>query len=318
LTSYLAGESLIDTLMADIASGRPPPSWPVGDPIFDHVEVSPGRVVLVAGPPGTGKTALFGQVTTGLLLSNPKLRVLSANVEMPADALLMRQLSRLSGIPLTAIRHRRVPACDAGQLDAAAEVLRSFADRIAFAVEPHRLDAIATAASDFRAHVLCLDYLQRIDPSTKADAAGRRKAGGLRERINFLMTDLRRIADKGRVAVLAAAAVSRSRDNKGRATYEGKHLSLASLRESGELEFGCDDCLILHPADDDRVASSRTMLLRHEKSRYGETKDLALSFHGSTQRFEVDPFFIEASHLPAPAANGVPPSDRRQAWLNGD
>ena len=35
-------------------------------------------------------------------------------------------------------------------------------------------------------------------------------------------------------------------------------------------------------------------LLRHEKSRYAETKDVALTFDRRLQRFEVDPF-IEAS-----------------------
>ncbi len=104
------------------------------------------------------------------------------------------------------------------------------------------------------------------------------------------MTELRRLADKGGVAILAAAAVSRSRDSRGKATYDGRHLSIASLRESGELEFGRDDCLILHPAEDAPNAPVRAMLLRHEKSRYGEPKDVALNFDRKIQRFEVDPF----------------------------
>ena len=40
------------------------------------------------------------------------------------------------------------------------------------------------------------------------------------------------------------------------------------------------------------VATSAT-LLRHENSRYGETKDVALTFNRRLQRFVLDPF-IEA------------------------
>ena len=304
--NHLTGKALFDLWLADIKSGKPPLTWPSGDPIFEHIEVGPGRIVLVAGPPGCGKTSLLGQWTFGMLLSNPGLRVLMANVEMPAGALLTRQLSRLSGIPLTTIWRRQVHPCDASRLDDAAKVLRSVADRLAFAVDPHRLDAIAKAGADFRADVLCLDYLQRIDPSGKAT--------GMRERINVLMSELRRLADRGKVGILAAAAVSRSRDGKGKATYDGRHLSIASLRESGELEFGCDDCLILHPTDDTPNAPVRSMLLRQEKARYGEPRDVALSFHRRTQRFEVDPFcMVSPSDAAAP---GAAENNGSRAWAS--
>jgi replicative DNA helicase len=240
----------------------------------------------------------------GMLLSNPSLRVLVANVEMPADALLTRQLSRIAGIPLTTIWRRQVDPCVVGRLDEAAKVIRSVINRLAFAVDPHRLEAVAKAGADFKADVLCLDYLQRIDPSGKAS--------GLRERVNLLMSELRRLADRGKVGILAAAAVSRSRDGKGKATYDGRHLTIASLRESGELEFGCDDCLILHPTDDAPAAPTRSMLLRHEKARYGEPKDVALLFHRRTQRFEVDPFLTVSPS--AAAAPGAVRNNGSRAW----
>jgi replicative DNA helicase len=304
--TYLSGNALFDPWLADIKSGKPPPVWSAGDPVFDHIEAGPGRIVLIAGPPGGGKTSYFGQWTMGMLLSNPSLRILMANVEMSADALLTRQLSRLSGVPLTAIWRRQVHPCDDGRLDDAARVIRSIIDRLAFVADPHRLDAIAKAGADFGADVLCLDYVQRIEPSGGAN--------GMRERINCLMSELRRLADKGGVGILAAAAVSRSRDNRGKATYDGHHLSMASLRESGELEFGCDDCLILHPTDDTPNAPTRSMLLRHEKSRYGEPKDVALIFHRRTQRFEVDPF-IPVSPSPPP---GTPHTNGSQAWASAN
>ena len=72
------------------------------------------------------------------------------------------------------------------------EVIRSLIDRLAFASDPHRLDTVAVAGSDFGADPLILDYVQRIDPSERAD--------GMCERINRLMADLRGSPTAGRPA----------------------------------------------------------------------------------------------------------------------
>ena len=73
---------------------------------------------------------------------------------------------------------------------------------------------------------------------------------------------------------------------KGRSSYTDG-LSLASFRETSELEYGADDAFILAPADDARSEgeSSSRVVLKHLKSRHGETKDIALTFDGKHQRF---------------------------------
>ena len=71
----------------------------------------------------------------------------------------------------------------------------------------------------------------------------------MREKINALMSIVRQLADAG-IGLLAAAALTRSRDSKGRSSYDGRHLSLASFRESSELEYGCDDAFLLYPTED--------------------------------------------------------------------
>ena len=58
-------------------------------------------------------------------------------------------------------------------------------------------------------------------------------------------------------------------------------VTLASFRESSELEFGADDAFILVPDEDD------TVVLRHLKARHTEAKDLVLQFDRRCQRFEV-------------------------------
>src|SRR5262249_46601503 len=58
-------------------------------------------------------------------------------------------------------------------------------------------------------------------------------------------------------------------------------LTLASFRESSELEFGADDAFIL-TADDDQ---GDAVTLRHLKSRHAECRDIELTFHPRHQRF---------------------------------
>lgn len=299
--SHVTGKALFDAWYGEVTSDTPPPTWSSGDPIFEPYEVGPGRIILIGGAPGAGKTAFILQWIFGILAACPNLRVLVANVEMPPHALLTRQLSRLSGVPLTAIYKRQVDPADYSNLGRGFDLMRPLIDRLAFATEPHRLLPIATAASDFGADLVVVDYLQRIAPAAKVT--------GTREQVNALMGELRQTADKGEVGIIAAAALSRSRDSKGNSSY--RSTSMASFRESSEAEYGADDCLILSPADDDHRAPVRSMLLTHAKSRYGEQRDAALAFHRGVQRFAFDPF---AASVPMPAPPKRPGKGESHDW----
>jgi replicative DNA helicase len=94
------------------------------------------------------------------------------------------------------------------------------------------------------------------------------------------MDFLRQFADAG-VAVVVVSAIGRTKDSKGRSSYAGDALNLASFRETSELEYGSDDAFILI-ADDDQ---GDAVTLRHLKSRHGECRDIELTFDRKHQRF---------------------------------
>ena len=276
--SFVSGADLFATWKQSIFDPTPPPTWKIGE-TFDHVEVAPSRIVLIGGAPGAGKTALITQWTFDGLDLNPTLRVVVANVEMAPSRLLDRQLARLSGVPLTTIRRRQVVPEDVEKIGKAMTRISQVVPRLAFVKAPYTLDRIADAADDHEADLIVLDYVQRIDPPGKFTA--------MRDRVNALMSIMRQLADAG-IGILAAAALTRSRDSKGRSSYDGKHLSLASFRESSELEYGADDAFLLYPTESDADPDElvRLMTLNHAKSRDGETKDVVLKFHRRFQKFE--------------------------------
>ena len=274
----ISGADLFAAWNKSVFDATPTPTWKIGA-TFDHVEIAPSRVVLVGGAPGSGKTALITQWTFDGLDLNPKLRAVIANVEMSPSRLLDRQLARLSGVPLTTIRRRQVVPADHEKIGKALMRISQVIPRLAFVKAPYTLDRIADAADDHKADLVVLDYAQRIEPPGRFN--------GMREKINALMSIMRQLADAG-IGILSAAALRRSRDSKGRSSFDGKHLSLASFRESSELEYGCDDAFLLYPTESDADPNEpvRLMSLNHAKSRDGETKDVVLKFHRRFQKFE--------------------------------
>lgn len=271
----------------DVLDGDPPTRYAVADPGDElaNVELSPGRILLLGGSPGVGKSSLATQLVVEALRRTPTLRAMVLNVEMPPSALLERQLARLSGVELTAIMRRETTADDRPRLEAAFDDLATMGDRLAFIDPRADLREIADAADAFNPDLILLDYVQRLR------VAG--KSASRRETVDAVMERLRRFADAG-AAVLAVAAVGRQKNERGQSGYDPESLNLASFRESSELEFGTDAAFILARVDD-----ADGMILKHLKSRYGETRDLHLRFDRKRQRFSGDPSLAAWSQVDA-------------------
>ena len=271
---FSPASDLLDDWRDGIVHGTPPTFYSVGIDDLARLEIGPGLVTLIGGAPGQGKTAFSMQLVLDALKLTPGLRALVCNVEMSPAVLLDRQLARLADIDLTLIRHRRIGAEHSDSLDRGLSALEHLTERLAFVRPPFDLANVAASADAFDAGLIVLDYIQRIGPPGEH--------GDRRGSVDATMGYLRQFADAG-TALIVLAAVSRSKDGKGRSSYS-EGLNLASFRESSELEFGCDDAYLLVPADPDEASSPR-VVLKHLKSRHGEAKDLHLSFDRPHQRF---------------------------------
>lgn len=273
--NYSTAADLMPEWKAGLLSGERPKLYPVGVGGFGSVRIGPGLLMLLGGPPGLGKTALAMQLTLDALRATADLRAVVVNVESSPGVLLDRQLSRLSGIDLDLIRDRKADAMPRDRLDFGFGQLEGVADRLAFLNGSYTLEHAASAADDFRASLIVLDYLQRI-PATANDSA----AGDARQSVNAAMQLLRQFTDAGQ-AVVVVSALSRQRGKSG-STYDGA--GLASFRESSEAEYGADDAYLL-AADPKGEAGDGAMILAHVKARHGEPTSLALTFDGAHQSF---------------------------------
>ena len=270
--NFVAAADAFEGWREDVHTGSPPVFYPIGSGELARIEIGPKLVTLIGGAPGAGKTAFTMQAVTDALRLTPTLRTLVCNVEMTPAVLLDRQLARLSGIDLGTIRYRRFEAEHADRLDQGLNTLETLAERLAFVRPPFNLENVAASADAFHADLILLDYIQRIPPPGDH--------GDKRGSVDATMNYLRQFADAG-VAMIVVAAVARGKDSRGRSTYSGDALTLASFRESSELEFGADDAFILVADEAD------TVVLRHLKARHTEAKDLVLQFDGRCQRFEA-------------------------------
>ena len=270
--NFISADSLFGGWRDDVLSGQSPVLYPVADDSssLSKLEIGPGLVTLIGGPPGTGKTALVMQLVIDAVRLTPTLRVVVNNIEMPASVLLDRQLARLSGIDLGTIRSRNLGPAHGDRLSLGLNTLEGIADRLAFLKPPFNLGNVADTVDEFAAEVIVLDYIQRIAPPGEH--------GDKRGSVDACMNYIRQFADAG-MAVIVVAAVSRTKDKAGRSSDDAAGLSLASFRESSELEFGADDAFILSRS------SAQQVELRHLKARHSEPFDHVLNFDGSLQRF---------------------------------
>jgi replicative DNA helicase len=272
---FTTGSAVIATWREDVLRGKPPPLWRVGDGELARIEVGPGLVNLLGGAPGSGKTALVMQWAADALRLNPELRVVVCNVEMSPEVLLDRQLARLSGVDLTTIRHRRLQPEHNERIERGLATLAEIGERLCFVRLPFNLENVVKSAGEFfgnESGLIVLDYLQRIAPP--GDYTDHRS------RVNAFMETLRTLASAG-VGLIAVSAVARTKDDRGRSTYDAD-LGLASFRETSEIEYGADAAFILNVGG---TGHPGQVTLRHLKDRYGECRDFHLNFDRAHQSF---------------------------------
>lgn len=276
--------------LAELGQRRQNPDNYLGlDCGFKHMnEVFNGlrdRLYILAGAPSTGKTTFAKQIADQVAKSAP---VLFITFEQSAEELRIKTLSRLSNIDSRLIEKGRTDQFDWSEVVDAAEVFRSSAGHNLKIIEAGRadtVDQIKTRSMIARQKangpiLVIIDYLQLIPGGPGAPDT-------VRERVDFVLSELCRMVRDIKSPVLVISALNR----QGYA--ENKRPSLASLKESGGIDYSADSVLALWREkesyqvndrfDNDRKIRVKGLVL---KNRSGELATLQLDFMPAKAKFD--------------------------------
>lgn len=220
--------------------------------------LNPGRLYLIAGRPGAGKSLLCAQIAA--TVARQGARVLLQSPEMRLHEYLRRLATAAAGISGERVE-------DGDVSDEEAKKIHLEAAKLSDA--PLYVDDRGTqTVSDVRRNVLrhepdllVVDYLQRLMPEPEMRSAKKY------EQVSQISFDLDRIKKDFGIPVIAAAQLSRANEQRG---GKDKRPILSDLRDSGTIEQDADVVAMLYrPSHYDNAAAEDEIEIALEKNRHG-------------------------------------------------
>lgn len=240
VNAHDAAQARMDRLELEVATGKPKGVQTGLSSIDKRLGgLMPGSVIVMAGRPGMGKTALLGNVLYGAALRNPTKLFAGFSLEMDTDQLNDRALSRL-----TATHEQPVSFSDIAKV----APLTPFDLQTLHAVKgqiPKNLwlrDRAGVSVEDVSRAVwamkrrgdlaaIGIDYLQLM---RRPALAGRNEASAIAEMTGALKT----LAREAKIAIILLSQLNRSVEQR-----DDKRPMLSDLRESGSIEQDADAVL---------------------------------------------------------------------------
>ncbi len=237
------GESLAQTVshideLYRAGSHDPVTGVPTGFVDLDKMTagLQPGDLVIVAGRPSMGKTALALNIANHVAVS-ARLPVGIFSMEMSAGQLALRLLSLHGRIDQQSLRTGRMQTEDFGRLTKAMGDLSEVPMEIDETAALNPLDLRARARRLHRQYgglgLIVVDYLQLMSSSS----AGENRATEISE----ISRSLKALAKELRVPVMALSQLNRSLEQR-----PNKRPVMSDLRESGAIEQDADVILFIY------------------------------------------------------------------------
>lgn len=242
-----------------------------------------GRLVILSGEPGAGKTTLVHQIADSLAEQGHP--VLYFSYEMPPSALVAKSLVRLSNNSLTIrdINHRDDDPFVQQELNEAIKRYKNAASNLALisTSKPCTTTDIGVMVGNCEGRfnkkpIVIVDYLQIVP--TDSDLSDERL------QVKEVVSALRRIAVSHDVPIFAISSVNRSSYNKTK-------VGLDSLGSSSFIEYSADSVLFLsiEGKGEERIVNSslpiRPVCVSVLKNRYSSVGEARFLFEPSKARF---------------------------------
>jgi replicative DNA helicase len=240
--------------------------------------LQPGDLVIIAGRPSMGKTALALNIAEHVAVEN-KLPVAVFSMEMAGTQLAMRMLGSIGHLDQHKLRTGKLSDEDWNRLTTAVGKLHDAPIHID---ETPALNALELRARARRLHrqygtlgLIVIDYLQLMEAST----SGENRATEISE----ISRSLKALAKELKVPVVALSQLNRALEQR-----PNKRPQMADLRESGAIEQDADLILAIYR---DEVYSPDTpekgiAEINILKQRNGPIGTVKLTFLGEYTRFE--------------------------------
>ncbi len=240
------------------------------------------ELIILAGRPGMGKTALAINFATNMAISNNK-SIAMFSLEMGAEQLVNRMFASVGGIDGKKLRTGRLEHKDWKRLNEAMSQLADtkffLDDTPGITVSEIRSKCRRLKNSDKGLDLVLVDYLQLISSSSKY-------TGQRVQEVSEVSRDLKKLAMELKIPVIALAQLSRSVESR-----ENKRPIMSDLKESGSIEQDADIVMFLYNDDyynvklKDKPSVTRTDLII-SKHRNGSTGTVELIFEKNMSNFK--------------------------------
>jgi replicative DNA helicase len=238
--------------------------------------MSPGDLVIIAGRPAMGKTAVT--MCIGGHVAEQGGTVAFFSLEMPAKQLHQRNLARIGGIPLGHIRDgKKMTDEDWPRLTHAVSVLADLPMLVDDTAGLSLPEIVSRSRAIKRRHGLSLVIVDYLGLMT----------GGTEERqdlrIGSYSAGLKGLAKQLGVPVIALAQLNRAVEQR-----PNKRPTMADLRDSGAIEQDADTILLLYRDEvynpDSMERGTAEIIIG--KQRNGPIGPVRLTFHGQYTKFD--------------------------------
>jgi len=242
----------------------------------------PGTLNIIGGTPGVGKTTFILNIVN-YICSNLKKRVLYVSLEMDYILLQAKLISIISSIPVYRMLSTKKNLSD-GEVRKIIDANAQMDEYKLFRMGEDKT-TIVDIENEIRilggVDIVFVDYLQLLSP------VGNRKSRY--EEISILSRDLKKLATKFKIPVIAVASINRSY-----ASRLDKKPTISDLRDSGNIEYDADIILFLYresslrsaDENEDRENFEHSAELIIAKNRYGFcNKIIDLYWDGDKSRF---------------------------------
>jgi replicative DNA helicase len=239
--------------------------------------LQPSDFLIIAGRPGTGKTAFMLSAAKNAAMKYKK-HVAIFSLEMSNEQLVQRLISQETGIDSHRLRTGKLNEDEWGVFTQAIEVL---ADTHVFLDDTPGLTPLQLRTKCRRLHLefnldlIIVDYLQLM-------SGGMRTENRVQE-VSSISRNMKILARELNVPVLAAAQLSRAIEQRS-----DKEPQLSDLRESGSLEQDADIVMFIHRPEmyEKDPVNQNLAQIKVAKHRNGPTGMVELVFRNKLAKFE--------------------------------